>query len=164
MASGRRYIDPPSKCFEDFELGDHVVTRGRTVDVGDITNFAGLTGDYYPLHMDEEFGKANRFGTRIAHGPLTFSIAVGLVGMSGFYGDAITALIEIQELRATKPVVAGDTLKVHAAVIELSPTHNAKYGKVGVNYSVVNQSGDEVMNFRQFMLARRRKTEEAKNE
>ena len=153
--TGRSFKDPQDKTFDDFVLGDVMVTRGRTVDVGDITQFAGLTGDHYPLHIDEEFGKATRFGTRIAHGPLTFSIAVGLVGMSGFYGNAIVALLEILTLRATKPVLSGDTLKVHAEVVELEAGSNPKYGTLHVSYSVRNQREEEVMNFLQIMLARR---------
>ena len=153
--SGRTLKDPQDKFFEDFQLGDVMVTRGRTVDVGDLTVFAGLTGDYYPLHTDEEFGKTTRFGTRIAHGPLTFSIAVGLVGMSGFYGNAIVALLEIKSMKASKPVLPGDTVKVHAEVVELSPGSNPKYGTLHVNYSVRNQREEEVMNFLQIMLAKR---------
>ena len=155
MSTGRIYSDPARKFFEDFAMGDRMTTRGRTIYIGDITTFAGLTGDHYPLHIDEEFAKANRFGTRIAHGPLTFSIAVGLVGMSDFYGDAITALVEIQALRAKKPVLPGDTLRVNASVIELSASKNPKYGQIGVDYSVLNQREEEVMTFRQIMLARR---------
>ena len=73
--------DPPDRTFEDFALGDVIETRGRTLDAADFTAFAGLTGDHYPLHIDEEFCKGTRFGARIAHGPLTQSIAIGLVGM-----------------------------------------------------------------------------------
>lgn len=149
------FSDPAAKTFDDFQLGDVMVTRGRTIDIGDIGAFAQLTGDFYPLHIDEEAGKAGRFGTRIAHGPFTFTIAVGLVGLSGFYGDAITALIEIRSLKATKPVVAGDTLRVHAEVIELSAGKNPRYGTIGVDYSVRNQRDEEVMVFQQYMLARR---------
>ena len=152
----RIWNDPQEKAFEDFARGDTVITRGRTVDIGDISMFSGLTGDHYPLHTDEEYGKATRFGTRIAHGPLTFALAVGLVGMSGFYGDAITALVEVKSLRALKPVIPGDTLKVHAEVVELSEARNPKYGTVQVNYSVRNQREEEVMAFLQIMLARRR--------
>ena len=162
MASAREFSDPTSKCFEDFVLGDRMITRGRTIDIGDITNFAGLTGDFYPLHIDAEFARAHRFGTRIAHGPLTFAIAVGLVGMSDFYGDAITALIEIQELRARKPVFAGDTIKVSATVVELNSGKNPKYGEIVVNYSVLNQKEEEVMTFRQIMLARSKASEKSK--
>jgi len=159
--SSRIFHDPQEKFFDDFELGDIVITRGRTIDNSAIGNFAELTGDYYPLHIDEEFAKKTRFGTRIAHGPFTFTVAVGLVGLSGFYGDAITALLEIRSLRATKPVISGDTLSVHAEVIELTAGDNPKYGTIGVNYSVRNQRDEEVMVFQQFMLAKRRNKETA---
>lgn len=146
--------DPASKVFGDFSLGEVMITRGRTVDIGDLTVFSGLTGDHYPLHTDEAFCQGSRFGTRIAHGPLTFSLAVGLVGLSNFYGDAIVALLEIKSLRALKPVVAGDTICVHAKVVELSEGKNPKYGQLSVEYSVRNQHDDEVMNFVQVMLAK----------
>ena len=155
--NGRVWNDPQEKTFEDFEVGEVVLTRGRTVDMGDLTAFAGLTGDHYPLHMDEEYAKGTRFGTRIAHGPLIFAFAVGLVGMSGFYGNAIVALVEVKSLRALKPVVPGDSVKVRAEVAELSTGNNPKYGTVQVNYSVRNQREEEVMSFVQVMLARRRK-------
>jgi 3-hydroxybutyryl-CoA dehydratase len=150
------FADPPAKVWEDFELGDVMVTRGRTIDMGDIANFTNLTGDFYPIHIDEEFAKAGRFKTRISHGPFTFAIAVGLVGMSGFYGDAIIALIELVSLKALKPVIAGDTLKVHAEVAELSAGANPKYGTISVLYSVLNQRNEEVMSFTQKILARRK--------
>jgi acyl dehydratase len=154
--AARNFVDPKEKFFEDFELGDTMTTRGRTVDIGDITNFAGLTGDHYQLHTDAAFMQASRFGQRIAHGPLTFSLAVGLIGGSGFYGDAIVALVEITSLKATKPVFAGDTLHVVAKVTDHDATGD-KYGTLAVSYSVRNQSGDEVMTFLQTMLAKRQK-------
>ena len=151
----REFLDPQRKRFEDFALGDVVKTRGRTVDVSDIAAFAGLTGDFYPLHMDSQHMRQTRFKERIAHGPLTFSLAVGLVGLSNFYGDAIASLVEITGLKATKPVFSGDTLHVVATVAEHEAT-GPKYGTLGVNYSVRNQTGDEVMSFLQTMLAHRR--------
>ncbi|MBK8860897.1 MAG: dehydratase [Sphingomonadales bacterium] len=154
----KTFIDPEPKWFEDFGLGDTMITRGRTVDIGDITNFAGLTGDHYQLHTDAAFMQNNRFGQRVAHGPLTFSLAVGLVGLSGFYGDAIIALMEITGLKATKPVFAGDTIHVVATVSGHDAT-GPKYGTLGVTYSIRNQSDEEVMTFLQTMLAKRRQSE-----
>src|ERR1700730_12215394 len=164
MMGGRSWSDPQDKFFEDFATGEVLVTRGRTIDVGDLTAFAGLTGDHYPLHTDEEYAKKTRFGTRIAHGPLTFAIAVGLVGMSGFYGNAIVALVEIERLKALKPVIPGDTLRVHAQVVEVQPGGNPKYGVLHVNYSVRNQREEEVMAFKQVMLARRRSAGSTRDE
>lgn len=153
-------LDPAPKTFDDFEPGEVLVTRGRTIDAGDLTAFAGLTGDHYPLHTDQTYAEGTRFGTRLAHGPFTFAIAVGLVGLSGFYGDAIVALIEVQGLRALKPVTPGDTLHVRAVVASTEPGDNPKYGTLAVDYSVLNQEDTEVMTFRQVMLARRQMLKE----
>ena len=160
MSEPRTFTDPPPKTFEDFALGDVVLTRGRTVETSDFIAFAGLTGDHYPLHTDAEVAGATRFGARIGHGPLTFSIAVGLVGLTNYYGDAIVALLEITSLRALAPVLAGDTLSVRAEVIGHVAGDNPKYGTLSVDYSVRNQRDDEVMCFTQVMLARRAQGQE----
>lgn len=156
--TARTWRDPRTKNFEDFAVGDVMITRGRTIDIGDLTTFAGLTGNYYQLHTDEAFARTTYFGTRVTHGSLTYSIAVGLVGMSDFYGDAIVALLEVRAIRATKPVLPGDTIKVRATVAECTPGSNLKYGTIGVQYSVRNQKDEEVMNFLQIMLARRQES------
>jgi 3-hydroxybutyryl-CoA dehydratase len=154
--SERVFRDPPERTLEDFTVGDVILTRGRTVEASDLIAFAGLTGDHYPLHIDEEYGKGTRFGSRLAHGPLTYAIAVGLVGMTGYYGDGIVALLEIQTLRALRPVQPGDTLSARAVVEVCEPGDSPRYGTLHVRYSVRNQREEEVMTFLQIMLARRR--------
>ncbi|HVV08263.1 MaoC/PaaZ C-terminal domain-containing protein [Amycolatopsis sp.] len=151
--------DPAGRWFEDFTTGDVVLTRGRTVDVGDLTVFAGLTGDHYPLHTDQQYTEQTQFKSRIAHGPLTFALAVGLVGMSGFYGDAIVALLGVDGLRARKPVLPGDTIRVRGTVIAAEKGNSGRTGAITVAYSVLNQREEEVMYFEQKMLAKCR-TEE----
>lgn len=146
--------------FDDFAVGDSVVTAARTVDIGDITMFAGLTGDHYPLHTDEEFGRTTPFGGRIAHGPLTYALAVGQVALSGFLGDAIAAFLECQSLRALAPVYPGDTIRVHAEVIEAVPGRKPHQGVLHFDYTVLNQKDEEVMRFRFVLLARREVKEE----
>ncbi|MCZ6598838.1 MAG: MaoC/PaaZ C-terminal domain-containing protein, partial [Planctomycetota bacterium] len=61
--------------FEDFELGQVLWSSRRTVTEGEIAVFAGLSGDYTALHVDEEFAKKSPFRGRIAHGMLVWSIA-----------------------------------------------------------------------------------------
>jgi acyl dehydratase len=153
------WSDPAERFFEDFTLGDVIETRGRTLDAADFTAFAGLTGDHYQLHTDEEFCKGTRFGARIAHGPLTQSIAIGLIGGSGYYGDGIAALLELRRLRALAPVFAGDTIRVRAEVTGHEEGESPRYGQLEVTYHVLNQKEEEVMVFEQVMLARRRPQE-----
>ena len=144
------------KTFEDFVPGETIVSPGRTIEAADINLFAGLTGDFYPLHVDEVAASATRFGGRIAHGPLTFVIAVGLVGLSGFLGDAIVALLEVRSIKALKPVRPGDTVRVHATVARCEPGSKPQYGTLELHYSVRNQDDAEVMTVTMIMLARRR--------
>jgi acyl dehydratase len=162
MPEPRVFPDPQPRTFEDFRLGDVIETRGRTVETADFITFAGLTGDHYPLHVDADFASGTRFGERIGHGPLTFAIAVGLVGMTGYYGDAIVALLEVARLRALAPVRAGDTLSVHAEVTGCEAGENPKYGTLTVLYTVRNQRKEDVMQFTQVMLARRQPQEETR--
>lgn len=154
--AARETRDPPERFFEDFPLGDRLITRRRTVEMSDIMNFANLTGDFYPLHIDQVGGAETRFGGRIAHGPLTFALAVGLVGLSNWYGDAIVALKEITGLKATAPVLPGDTLHVVATIEAADGDRSPKYGTIGVRYSVINQRDEEVMTFLQTMLAKKK--------
>ena len=68
---------------EEFEVGKEYFSPARTITEADVTNFAGLSGDFNPLHTDEEFAKQNLFGTRIAHGALGFIISTGLSNQMG---------------------------------------------------------------------------------
>jgi 3-hydroxybutyryl-CoA dehydratase len=147
---------PDDTAFEDFFVGREVRTAGRTIEMSDILTFAGLTGDHYRLHTDEEFAATTQFGSRIAHGPLTYAMAVGLIALSNFYGDAVIAMRECQELRALRPVFPGDTIHVDATVVSAEPSKRPEAGIVTVGYSVVNQKAEQVMTFRMVLLVRRR--------
>ena len=144
------------KTLDEFVPGETIVSPGRTIEAADINLFAGLTGDFYPLHVDEVAAAETPFGGRIAHGPLTFCIAMGLVGLSNYLGGAILALLEIDKMRALAPVRPGDTIRVHVTVRACEPTSNPGKGVLHLEYSVRNQDGIEVMNFLTAMLARRR--------
>ena len=66
------------KYFDDFKMGEKIVTKGRTITEADIVLFAAFSGDWHQLHTNVEFAKNGPFGERIAHGFLVLSVASGL--------------------------------------------------------------------------------------
>jgi acyl dehydratase len=143
-----------SRSFVDFEPGTTVETRARTVTEADIGNHAGLTWDFYPLHTDEEFASGTRFGTRIAHGPLVYTMSIGLMPID-FFGDAIEAFLGVDDMRHAGPVFPGDTISVRATVREARPTSNGKSGVVKIEYETRNQRDEIALSFTGVFLMRR---------
>ena len=71
--------------------GQSLTTPGRTIGAGDINLFAGLVGDFTPIHVDETFAKSSPYGTRIAHGPLAMATAIGMLTQTGILGEKVGA-------------------------------------------------------------------------
>jgi len=89
---------------EDFEIGKTYESPGRTITEADVVNFAGLSGDFNPLHMDEEFGKNNMFGKRVAHGALGLIIATGMSNQTGLFEGTTIAFLELTAKIYSSPV------------------------------------------------------------
>ncbi|MBZ0098850.1 MAG: hypothetical protein K8F30_07180, partial [Taibaiella sp.] len=75
---------PIGMYFEEYEVGQKMVTRGRTITEADLVMFAGLTGDYNPMHTDAEYAATSLAEKRVAHGMLIMSYAVGQTYQLGF--------------------------------------------------------------------------------
>jgi acyl dehydratase len=106
--------------FADTEEGDTAVTQGRTITEADVTNFAGVSGDFNHLHTDEERMSESMFGERIAHGMLVVSAATGLLWQDRTpeARDAVVAFYGIDDLRFRQPTHIGDTIRVETEVLE----------------------------------------------
>src|SRR5262245_36956202 len=91
------------RYFEDFKVGEVLVTGCRTVEGGDVSRFAGLTGDFNPLHTDEVFASQTPFGTRVAHGILTLAVSNGQQNLSGWFEGTALALLGLAPRRLTVP-------------------------------------------------------------
>ncbi len=107
-------------------IGDKI-TRKQTITDEMIRNFAELTGDMNPVHLDDEYAAGTRFGRRIAHGMIAAGIisaalANDLPGPGTVYlsqtlnfkapvypGDTVTATIEVKSLHASKPIATLST-------------------------------------------------------
>ena len=130
--------------FEQFEAGDVHISQGRTVTEADIAAFAGLSGDFNPLHTNEEHAKKTIFRGRVAHGLLVQSIASGLANQTGIFDGTILALQEML-IRYEAPVRPGDTVHIELTVLERDPEPGRKRGWVRWRSHVVNHEGVTVI-------------------
>ena len=113
---------------EEFYIGQRD-SFTKTVTEGDVTTFAGLIGDFNPIHVDAEYARKSRFGQRVAHGMFTGGLISAVLGnkLPGpgsiylsqqieflapvFIGDTITATVEVESWRPDKRIL---TLKTDA--------------------------------------------------
>ena len=130
--------------WEEWKIGAEFQTASRTITEADVVNFAGISGDYNPLHIDEEFCKQTQFGTRIAHGPLVYSIAAGLLFQLHLYDDTLIAFLGFDSLKFTLPVKIGDTVRVRVEVLEKRETSKPDRGVMKRLLQVLNQR-DEIV-------------------
>lgn len=140
------------KFWQDFTVGDREETLSITISEAHIVAWAGLTMDFYPLHMDEEYARNTAFKTRVAHGPMIFAMAIGLVGSSGFLGSRVIAWLGVENMRITTPVKAGDTITAIATVNENRETRNPQTGIIVFEYEVWNQRREKIMKFHNLIM------------
>jgi acyl dehydratase len=131
--------------FEEFQVGQRIVSAGRTVTESDIVSFAGLSGDFTAIHTDAEYSKTTPAGQRIAHGLLVLSIASGLAAQTGLLEGTVMVFREISEWKFIKPVVIGDTIHVEMEVTETKALPRIGGGSVAITLSVINQRGEATM-------------------
>ena len=128
--------------FEEFTVGQKIITVGRTLGEGDIFTFAGLTGDFNQIHTDAEFSKGTAFGQRIAHGLLGLSIATGLIMRTGFLEGTVLAFREINEWKFVKPFFIGDTIHAELSIDEMKALPRIGGGALTAGVLVKNQGGE----------------------
>lgn len=136
---------------EEFEIGKEFISQGRTITEADVVNFAGISGDFNPLHMDEEFGRKGVFGKRIAHGALGFSISTGLSNQMGLFFGTTIAFIECT-VKYTSPLLIGDTVHITIVPTSIKPSSKPGKGTLKQNLKLINQDGKTIMESSQVLL------------
>jgi acyl dehydratase len=125
--------------YEDLEVGAVFRTQGRTVTEADVVAYSGLSGDFNPLHTDEEYCRTTPFGTRIAHGPLVLAIGLGLIARLGMTDGTSLGFLGIEGWRVTGAVKPGDTVAVE---LEITAKRLASRGNRGIltrHFRILNQ-------------------------
>jgi len=122
---------------DELQVGQ-AAEMAKTVTEADIALFAGVPGDFNPVHVDAVAAAQSRFGERIAHGMLSAGfisavIAMRLPGPGSIYLS--------QSLRFTKPVRIGDTVTTRVEVVEvMAPKRRLRLATV-----CRNQNGETVV-------------------
>lgn len=88
----------------------------KTISETDVVLFAGMSGDFNPIHIDKEYAKQTRFKQRIAHGLLTSSLLSQLLGV---HLPGKGSIYVEQNIKFLSPVFIGDTLTAEATVLEI---------------------------------------------
>src|SRR5438093_12393757 len=144
------------RYFEDFKVGEMLTTSRRTVEGGDVSRFAGVTGDLNPLHTDEVFAQQTPFGARVAHGILTLAVSNGQQNLSGWFEGTAFALLGLDRVKFTAPVKFGDTIHTEMTVTQARASSRPDRGGVPVDVMVRNQHGEVVCTYETSVLMRRR--------
>ena len=119
--------------------------HAKTVTEADVVLFAGITGDFNPVHVDAEAAAKSRFGARIAHGMLSAGfvsavIAMKLPGPGSIYMS--------QSLRFTRPVMIGDTVTARVEVVEVMEAKK----RIRLTTVCRNQRGEMVLDGEALMM------------
>ncbi|MGC8618436.1 MAG: MaoC family dehydratase [Thermoplasmata archaeon] len=124
----------------ELKIGDSITGGKITVTESHVVGFAGLTGDFNPLHTDEEYARTTSFGGRIAHGLLSLSLALGLVSqhIHGYF------LYGFDRIRFIKPVKLGES--VFSTLTVKGSSERERYVLFDCTLSLKKSDGSEVLN------------------
>jgi 3-hydroxybutyryl-CoA dehydratase len=121
--------------FHELSSGDRFTTSERVVGEADILEFAALTGDRHPQHVDAGWAADSRFGEQIAHGLLVLSFAVGLLPLDP---DRVVALRRVTDAVFKQPVKIGDAVHIDGKVTALTEVDD-EHGLVETTLRIINQ-------------------------
>jgi 3-hydroxybutyryl-CoA dehydratase len=136
------------KGVDAIEIGT-IETFSKTVSETDVYAFAGITGDFYGVHVDEEFAKKTRFGTRIAHGAMLVGFISTVMGKMGARIPPPGGVSYRYEVKFTAPVKFGDTVTTQLKAVEKIPERR----EIIFEAECTNQREERVLEGRTIMKA-----------
>lgn len=132
--------------FDDVQVGQEWKSIGRTVTEADVVNFAGISGDFNPIHVDHEYCKGTPFRKPIAHGLLILSISSGL----GLWAPPMRTLafLEMLSFKLLGPVFFGDTIHMLTRIESIEARARNRRGNILWYRQTINQDNKVVQEAR----------------
>jgi acyl dehydratase len=150
-------MSPSVHYLDDLTPGQTFVSAARTVTEADVVGFAGLSGDFNPIHTDAEFAKDGVYGQRVVYGVLGLAIATGLLDRMGLFSGSAIAMLGITDWKFVAPVFIGDTVHLELTILAVRPSQSKPdRGIVERQFELRNQRGEVVQVGRIDLLVRRR--------
>jgi acyl dehydratase len=132
------------RMFDEFMIDEEIVSGARTVTEADVVNFACLSGDFHPEHMNKEYARKGPLGERIAHGLLVLSMATGLLNQTGAFEGTSIAILEVTA-RFVKAVKFGDTIRAIQKIVGKKETSKPDRGVLSTRITVLNQDDQTIL-------------------
>ncbi|MCO5089660.1 MaoC/PaaZ C-terminal domain-containing protein [Bosea sp. (in: a-proteobacteria)] len=133
--------DTHTLYYEDIEAGRVFVSTGRTVTEADSTMFCMLSGDWNPLHCDEEFARSTPFGKRVVGGIFGITLLTGMFTRWGVFELSALAMLSLDNWKFHAPILIGDTLHVRMTITGKRLTSKPGRGVIERFFEIVNQNG-----------------------
>jgi acyl dehydratase len=146
------------KYLEDLAVGDTFTSAARTITETDVVAFAGLSGDFNPIHTDVEFASATPYGQRVVYGLLGLSMLTGLLDRTGLFSGTAIAMLGIRDWTFTAPLFIGDTISFRLTITGVRRASSGDRGVVERHFELINQRDVVVQQGHIDILVRARNT------
>lgn len=146
------------KYLEDLHAGDVFTSAARTITESDVVAFAGLSGDFNPIHTDVEFARDTPYGQRVVYGLLGLAMLTGLLDRTGLFSGSAIAMLGIRDWTFTAPMFIGDTIRFRLTITDVRRTSSGDRGVVKRHFELLNQRDEVVQQGHIDLLVRARES------
>jgi acyl dehydratase len=145
-----------ARFYEDLEVGEEHESPARTITEADIVNFSAISGDWSPVHTDEEYCKQTPYKTRIAHGLLGLAAVEGLKQRIPAFAEVRYMASLYWNYKFTGPILIGDTIRIRVKIASKRETKKPDRGIVVEYVTMLNQRDEVVQEGEHGLMALRR--------
>ncbi len=133
-------MNEKSATIDDIKIGDHIAIE-KTISESDVYQFAGITGDFSPNHINERYMKGSMYKTRIAQGALVVGFTSAAAAMFGIRHGINGVAAGYDHLRFLGPVFFGDTIRIEYRVVRIDRERQRTHAEL----KVTNQDGKTIL-------------------
>jgi acyl dehydratase len=125
--------------FSELIVGSEFVGAGRTLTESDLSIACMVSGDWHPIHADENYAKERGLPGRLFQGSFGILIATGMATSLPHFSDDIVGATGVREWTYRAPIFVGDTVHVRSVILNKRVTSDGKRAVIERTLSLINQ-------------------------